>query len=120
MCGAIITSPFDVVKTRLQSDLFREKHANIGLVAEGASGSAVLVSRRPGGLLYNFVETGYILKYVRDDCLRLSEISSPITFLEIYIRTSLRAPYSKGWVRLSSELSLLVQSTSSRTETANK
>lgn len=71
MCGAIITSPFDVVKTRLQSDLFREKHANISLVAEGASGSAVLVSRRPGGLLYNFVETGYILKYVRDDCLRL-------------------------------------------------
>ena len=65
MCGAIITSPFDVVKTRLQSDLFREKHANIGIIAEGASGSAVLVPRRPGGLLYNFVETGYIIKYVQ-------------------------------------------------------
>lgn len=65
MCGAIITSPFDVVKTRLQSDLFREKHTSYGVVgaAEGASGSAVIMPRRPGGLLYNFVETGHILRY---------------------------------------------------------
>ncbi|KLO13297.1 mitochondrial carrier protein RIM2 [Schizopora paradoxa] len=64
MCGAIVTSPFDVVKTRLQSDLFRAKHANYGVagVAEGASGSAVLLPRRPVGLLYNFVETGHILR----------------------------------------------------------
>ncbi|KAI5122506.1 hypothetical protein M0805_001414 [Coniferiporia weirii] len=64
MCGAIITSPFDVVKTRLQSDLFREKHTSYSVVGavEGASGSAVLVPRRPGGLLYNFVETGHILR----------------------------------------------------------
>lgn len=66
MCGAIVTSPFDVVKTRLQSDLFRVKHANYGVagVTEGASGSAVLLPRRPGGLLYNFVETGHILRCV--------------------------------------------------------
>ena len=29
MCGAIVTSPFDVVKTRLQSSLFHE-HVNVG------------------------------------------------------------------------------------------
>ena len=65
MCGAIVTSPFDVVKTRLQSDLFREKHTSYGVVGvvEGASGSAVIMPRRPGGLLYNFVETGHILRY---------------------------------------------------------
>lgn len=64
MCGAIVTSPFDVVKTRLQSDMFREKHTNYGVVGatEGASSAVVLGSRRPGGLLYNFVETGHILR----------------------------------------------------------
>jgi len=64
MCGAIVTSPFDVVKTRLQSDLFRAKHANYGVagVTDGGSGAAVLLPRRPGGLLYNFVETGHILR----------------------------------------------------------
>lgn len=63
MCGAIITSPFDVVKTRLQSSLFQDKHANINVIGpEGVS--AVVASRRPGGLLYNFVETGHILRFV--------------------------------------------------------
>lgn len=64
MCGAIVTAPFDVVKTRLQSDLFREKHTSFGVVGAsgGGAGSAVLMPRRPGGLLYNFVETGHILR----------------------------------------------------------
>ncbi|KAL5492324.1 RIM2 [Sanghuangporus weigelae] len=64
MCGAIVTAPFDVVKTRLQSDLFREKHTSYGVIGagEGSSGSAVLMPRRPGGLLYNFVETGHIMR----------------------------------------------------------
>lgn len=64
MCGAIVTAPFDVVKTRLQSDLFREKHISYGVVGASGNGagSAVLMPRRPGGLLYNFVETGYILR----------------------------------------------------------
>ena len=60
MCGAIVTSPFDVVKTRLQSDLFREKHASVGMVGNGG-GSVVVIPRR-SGLLYNFVETGHILR----------------------------------------------------------
>ncbi|OCB89969.1 mitochondrial carrier [Sanghuangporus baumii] len=64
MCGAIVTAPFDVVKTRLQSDLFREKHTSYGVIGatEGSSGSAVLMPRRPGGLLYNFVETSHIIR----------------------------------------------------------
>lgn len=60
MCGAIVTSPFDVVKTRLQSDLFREKHATIGLAGAG-NGVSVVVPRRVN-LLWHFVETGHILR----------------------------------------------------------
>ncbi|KAF8638757.1 hypothetical protein AX17_001973 [Amanita inopinata Kibby_2008] len=66
MCGAIVTSPFDVVKTRLQSDLFREKRTAIGVVRAGGGGTAtatmVASAPRVGGLLWNFVETGYILR----------------------------------------------------------
>lgn len=51
-----MTSPFDVVKTRLQSDLFRVKHTSLGL--EGAS---VAVAHRPN-LLWHFVETGHIIR----------------------------------------------------------
>ena len=58
MCGAIVTSPFDVVKTRLQSDLFRAKHAS---VAFDGSGAATVVVRR--NLLWNFVETAHIIRY---------------------------------------------------------
>jgi len=56
MCGAIITSPFDVVKTRLQSDLFRHKHASVGVVGDS------VVLTRPGGLLWHFVETAHIIR----------------------------------------------------------
>jgi hypothetical protein len=62
MCGAIVTSPFDVVKTRLQSDLFRQKHAAMNII--GSGGSMVMSAPRPTNLLYNFVETGYIIRYV--------------------------------------------------------
>ncbi|KDQ61855.1 hypothetical protein JAAARDRAFT_31336 [Jaapia argillacea MUCL 33604] len=57
MCGAIVTSPFDVVKTRLQSDLYREKHAHVRLTGDGT-----VVVKRTGGLLWNFVETGHIIR----------------------------------------------------------
>ncbi|VDB94660.1 unnamed protein product [Peniophora sp. CBMAI 1063] len=63
MCGAIVTSPFDVVKTRLQSDLFRQKHVSVAGMGEGA----VVLGGRPGGLLYNFVETGYIIRDIARD-----------------------------------------------------
>ncbi|KAI0630654.1 mitochondrial carrier [Trametes polyzona] len=57
MCGAIVTSPFDVVKTRLQSDLFREKATNVSVSGNGV---ATVTARR--NLLWHFVETGHILR----------------------------------------------------------
>ncbi|THV04676.1 mitochondrial carrier protein RIM2 [Dendrothele bispora CBS 962.96] len=62
MCGAIVTSPFDVVKTRLQSSLFSEKPT---AVSYSGNGSAVIgAPRPPGGILYHFVETGHILRNI--------------------------------------------------------
>ena len=61
MCGAIVTSPLDVVKTRLQSDMFREKHASVGTVVGNGGGGMVVIPRRPG-LFYNFVETVHIVR----------------------------------------------------------
>ncbi|KIJ65407.1 hypothetical protein HYDPIDRAFT_88335 [Hydnomerulius pinastri MD-312] len=63
MCGAIVTSPFDVVKTRLQSSLFREKHTSVGMVGGGVAA----LPQRSGGLLWNFVETGHILRDIYRD-----------------------------------------------------
>ena len=57
-----MTSPFDVVKTRLQSDLFRHKHATVGVM--GNSSTVVMGAPRTTGLLYNFVETGGIIRYI--------------------------------------------------------
>jgi solute carrier family 25, member 33/36 len=59
MCGAIVTSPFDVVKTRLQSSMFRDAPVTIN-----AKGTAEIVAQRSGGLLYHFVETGHLLRWV--------------------------------------------------------
>jgi solute carrier family 25 protein 33/36 len=58
MCGALVTSPFDVVKTRLQSDLFRQKHTGVGAVV----GDSVVLVRRTGELLWHFVETSHIIR----------------------------------------------------------
>ncbi|KIJ21138.1 hypothetical protein PAXINDRAFT_6907 [Paxillus involutus ATCC 200175] len=63
MCGAIVTSPFDVVKTRLQSSLFRENHASVGMVGGGVAA----LPQRSSGLLWNFVETGHILRDIYRD-----------------------------------------------------
>jgi solute carrier family 25 protein 33/36 len=63
MCGAVVTSPFDVVKTRLQSDLFRQKYADVGAVV----GDSVVLVRRPGGLLWHFVETAHIIRDIARD-----------------------------------------------------
>ncbi|KAF9236083.1 mitochondrial carrier protein RIM2 [Melanogaster broomeanus] len=59
MCGAIVTSPFDVVKTRLQS----KKHASVGMLGGGVA----TLPQRSGGLLWNFVETGHILRDIYRD-----------------------------------------------------
>lgn len=67
MCGAIVTSPFDVVKTRLQSDLFHQKRAgtDVGVLRAGANGATIVMAGTPraGGLLWHFVETGHIIRY---------------------------------------------------------
>ncbi|KAI9510048.1 mitochondrial carrier protein RIM2 [Russula earlei] len=63
MCGALVTSPFDVVKTRLQSDLFRHKHTGVGAVV----GDSVVLVRRPGGILWHFVETMHIIRDIARD-----------------------------------------------------
>ncbi|EIW58132.1 mitochondrial carrier [Trametes versicolor FP-101664 SS1] len=63
MCGAIVTSPFDVVKTRLQSDLFKVKASTVSLAGNG---TAAVVGPRPN-LLWHFVETGHILRDIYRD-----------------------------------------------------
>lgn len=60
-----MTSPFDVVKTRLQSSLFREGHTAVGVFSSGGGGGGAVLHAAPrhSGLLWNFVETGHILRY---------------------------------------------------------
>lgn len=100
MTGAIVTSPFDVVKTRLQSDLFKDpppsrisssRHPTPSSVASssrvlsssvtgvnggGVTSAAALPSAHPAvalrptgarGLLWNFVETGQIIRNIYVD-----------------------------------------------------
>lgn len=57
MCGAIITSPLDVVKTRLQSSMFVEN------AMHHSGGTATVSVIRSKGLLWSFVETGHILRF---------------------------------------------------------
>ena len=71
--GALVTSSFDVVKTRLQSEMLRQRHAGVGAVV----GDSVMLLRRLGGLLWHFVETARII--------RLRPISFPSCVILIYI-----------------------------------
>ncbi|WWD21583.1 hypothetical protein CI109_106069 [Kwoniella shandongensis] len=59
MAGAIVTSPFDVVKTRLQSDLFRHS-------AQPLKDAATAVPARTGirGTLWQFVDTVYLIRRI--------------------------------------------------------
>ena len=52
MCGAIITSPLDVVKTRLQSDLYRQR--TVQVERTGATGVVVRAGMQ-------FVDTARLL-----------------------------------------------------------
>lgn len=60
MCGSIVTAPFDVVKTRLQSDLFSKPSTLKGVGGIKGGGSAGGIR----GLLWNFIDTGIILRDV--------------------------------------------------------
>lgn len=62
MGGALVTAPLDVVKTRLQSSIYQDVIRQEKLAAQLASGPGEMVVRRSGGLLWNFVETGHILR----------------------------------------------------------
>ena len=64
MAGAIVTSPFDVVKTRLQSSLFRESHLAVNVVANGMNGGVLTMPQGRSGLLRHFVETAHIIRCV--------------------------------------------------------
>jgi len=64
MAGAIVTSPFDVVKTRLQSSLFRETHLAVNVVANGVNGGVLTMPQGRSGLLRHFVETTHIIRCV--------------------------------------------------------
>lgn len=64
MAGAIVTSPFDVVKTRLQSSLFRETHIAVNVVANGMNGGVLTMPQGRSGLLRHFVETTHIIRCV--------------------------------------------------------
>ena len=67
MCGALVTQPFDVAKTRLQSSLFSagasstspnsSSNKSIGISYVNA---AKVLRRR--GVLYHFVDTGVMLR----------------------------------------------------------
>ena len=61
LAGAIVTSPFDVVKTRLQSDLFRYDAPQSGVketvrAAQGGGRGGV------SGGLYQFVDTIILIR----------------------------------------------------------
>lgn len=61
MCGAIVTAPLDVVKTRLQSSLYQDAHRG-DMGGKLASGGSRTIATRASNLLWHFVETGHILR----------------------------------------------------------
>ncbi|KAJ7140250.1 mitochondrial carrier protein RIM2 [Mycena crocata] len=63
ICGAVVTSPFEVVKIRLQSNLFQNTHTT-AIAMQGGADSGVRAPVRRLNVFYNFVETGYILREI--------------------------------------------------------
>ncbi|KAE8267451.1 hypothetical protein A4X09_0g4892 [Tilletia walkeri] len=77
MCGAIITAPLDLAKTRLQSDMYRTSARvaeTSGIRASGGAAASVAIestARAPTStfaqvrtLAYHFVETGQLLRQI--------------------------------------------------------
>lgn len=103
MAGAIVTSPFDVVKTRLQSSLFRESPIAVNVVANGMNGGVLTVSQGRSGLLRHFVETTHIIRCVEEMDSRAREFTTPEG---ISTGTNLLVPCSRVSEQLSSGSSL--------------
>ena len=82
MAGAIVTSPFDVVKTRLQSSLFRETHLAVNVVANGMNGGVLTMPQGRSGLLRHFVETTHIIRYVVRTSFPTQDLRSELTIPE--------------------------------------
>jgi solute carrier family 25 protein 33/36 len=118
MAGAVVTSPFDVVKTRLQSDMFRTI-PHTSPVALGPT-TAVIRPSGAGGLLWNFVETGHIIRYASPEtniilCWLILPLTSVIfTNTKVFLRCSKALGlHSLAWFPLG-------QSISSRMEMASR
>jgi len=83
MCGAIVTAPLDLAKTRLQSDMYRGKHGGAYVHAQSRlpSGGAAALSvestaatqtsrsflAQARSLAYHFVETGQLVRQIAVD-----------------------------------------------------
>ena len=91
MTGAIVTSPFDVVKTRLQSSLFKETHLSVNVVANGVNGGVLSMPQGRVGLLRHFVETAHIIRCVEQTSLTTQEAGSNVILRDIYRDESPRA-----------------------------
>lgn len=77
MCGAVVTSPLDVVKTRLQSDMYRRARR----VAAPSSSPAQGVFASMRSMAYSFIETGYLVRYVRGPFYFLWLFKTSLQFL---------------------------------------
>ena len=91
MAGAIVTSPFDVVKTRLQSSLFRETHLAVNVVANGMNGGVLTMPQGRSGLLRHFVETTHIIRCVERMNSAAQNTGTNIVRRDIYRDESPRA-----------------------------
>ncbi|KLT42967.1 mitochondrial carrier [Cutaneotrichosporon oleaginosum] len=74
MAGAIVTSPFDVVKTRLQSDLFKGPHPGSVNQASGTGAAGVMRheatmaaqnSTMKRGFVWQFVDTIHLIRRIQ-------------------------------------------------------